>query len=393
MDPQNEQEGQPSAVDRANNLLGKGASAYRRYKRTKNAIAAARTAFSAARAGLAAAQGAVTAASNPIGVVVLIIVIMSLTLLIVLLGGGGGTTKVDIPSDAEKCEDNNGVCRSITDNCNPDEREDSSFTCSSENKCCIKPLSCAEVNGTCSATGCQSDERQNENANCQSGSEICCVQKGQDNFPRCEFLDTDPARCLSQDFNAIVKGATSSNQIREIYLLFWRNGQSERWRSLIVNNTTYIVTLSNASGVSFGFKDGIILKQFFTRPQISQRHLFSHETGHSIYWRNTQLGNRFDVSGLANQDGDGCYDFQSACGRAGSFVQSYALRYSCQGICYDISHHRESFAEAIGNYQLGSGRSVNYTGFLCARTISDVRNNCINTYNWVKENIFGGYEF
>jgi len=213
------------------------------------------------------------------------------------------------------------------------------------------------------------------------------------NFPICDFLDSDPERCLKRDFNAVVSGATSKSQVKEIYLHFWRLGQSGKWKNMMVNNTPYKVILSNAEGVSLGYPDYIILKRFFIRPLTSQRHLFAHETGHSIYWRNQQEANRFDLGRFVRQDGNGCYDFQSACGKSGNFVQSYALRYFCDGCRDNISHFRESFAEAIGNYQLGSGRSINYTGFLCARTINNVRTDCSNTYDWVKENIFGGYEF
>lgn len=389
MNPEN-QEKHGSATDRANDLINKARSVKKARQRLRIAWQTARIAYSATTSVL----------SGPVGIVVLTLVIVSLSTFLLVLGGGpisAGTP--EDPGGDETCADIGGACKA---GCAADEDENSASCQTTGDKCCVRQQTCADIGGACrtTATGCQSDERANDSATCQQASDTCCTQKGQNNFPKCSNLDTNPQKCLLDDFNAVVRNYTSQNQIKTIYLLFWKNGQSALWRNLIKNKTTYEVRLTYGQRFSHGSTNYILLNDFFTRSDDAQRYLFTHETGHSIRWRNSQLFKRFDINRLANQDGTACYQYNSGRLGSGDFMKSYVLRYYCKGVNYSgISHDSESFAEAIANYLRGSSSSWNVSSSTisgskyCAIRIGSISNNCRNTYQWIKNNVFDGYEF
>lgn len=105
----------------------------------------------------------------------------------------------------------------------------------------------------------------------------------------------------------------------------------------------------------------------------------THETGHLLQKRDGSLEARFPLDRLRRAD-SGCY----APGSGSYWLKTYSLRGG------NISPIRESMAEGIllyvynQKYNVISGRLVSILNF---------KRECPVTYNWVRENVFGGYEY
>ena len=102
-----------------------------------------------------------------------------------------------------------------------------------------------------------------------------------------------------------------------------------------------------------------------------------HETGHIIATRKGSLYRSFPHRQLVNQDGRDCY---------GNRVNNYVIR--TYGI-FPRDAKSESFAEAIALYVYNK---KTYT-VLASLPLDNFKVRCRNTYNWMRDNVFGGYEF
>lgn len=98
----------------------------------------------------------------------------------------------------------------------------------------------------------------------------------------------------------------------------------------------------------------------------NQKYLASHEAGHVVENRNARLYQSFPHSDLVQQD-PGCY---SSLG----FLKSYFYAESGAG----TNPFEESFAEAIALYLMPNER----------KPLTNFQNQCPNTYNWIRDNIF-----
>lgn len=208
-----------------------------------------------------------------------------------------------------------------------------------------------------------------------------------------------PAQCLKQVYNVVVNNESNKSHLITIYTIF-ASTNSETYRSLLTRggSVLYIdVPYCTSNCISVTSTNNIKLNGFFSLglSYNSQRYLLIHESGHVITGRNSQLSNSFSNTLLANQDGTSCYQYSSTnCTgslRAGYFVKSYSLRYYCDGTCWTgITAHNEAFAEATANYLFASR---NTGGWRCSISISDVKSQCRNTNEWIKNYVYGGVTF
>lgn len=217
------------------------------------------------------------------------------------------------------------------------------------------------------------------------------------NFPKCNELNSAPVKCLKDDFNVVVSGYsgyTPSQQDRiDVYNVLWANSQATNWRRLLMRGGELTIRYGNSGGSFASSASLVTCGRCASLTAVSKRYLLTHELGHIIGLRNLQLYRSFDANTMAGRD-PGCYEY-NACGlRRGSFLKSYVLRYFCPSYansCVSILHNNESFAEATANYLRKA--SVNRTGGWCAKTISDFKNQCNDTYSWMFKNVYNGYEF
>ncbi|MBI3985273.1 MAG: hypothetical protein HY344_05065 [Candidatus Levybacteria bacterium] len=106
----------------------------------------------------------------------------------------------------------------------------------------------------------------------------------------------------------------------------------------------------------------------------------THETGHWLQKRDGSLEARFPDLSRLNRLDSGCYEP----GSGSYWLKTYSLRGG------NISPIRESMAEAISlyvyneKYNIINGRLVSIVNF---------KIKCPNTYKWVRDNIFRGYEY
>ena len=193
----------------------------------------------------------------------------------------------------------------------------------------------------------------------------------------------DYATCLKQDFNISVLGGTS-NDIMRIFQAFAFAGQSKQYVSLLTaNGPLRIFILGYDPKVCSGLTIGIlgIIKisngACFTMPIDSFRHLIIHESGHVIVGRNPRLYQSFPWTQYQTTDSS-CYDH--------GYLKSYALR--CGSSC-GIRPKAESFAESVSD----SLTEYDNSKFGSAQPIPDFPADCPATYNWFKDNVFGGFTF
>lgn len=143
----------------------------------------------------------------------------------------------------------------------------------------------------------------------------------------------------------------------------------------IVNVRCYIVsTYQGNMGVVEEDGDNI---HYLNCPLItpSSFYIFLHEMGHIIHRRNGRLLQLFDNNQLARLD-PGCYDVRNG----GYVLKSYALT--------PTYPKNESFGEAIALYYYNSSSST----YLYAQPIANFKQNCSNTYRWMRNNVYQ-YEF
>lgn len=212
----------------------------------------------------------------------------------------------------------------------------------------------------------------------------------------CLTLSTNPTDCLKQDFNVEVKGiegySPTDDFKRVIYRILWETSRSSTYRENIMRGgktlEIYIQRCETTECISSVKGDITLnLRPSSFRYSASLKRLLIHETGHVIRRRAAQVYGRFDVDEAVRRDGTDCYER--------SFVKSYGLRNysdSCNGSRdkWSVTPESESFAEAIGNYQFSGGIGG---GYLCSQRITNFKTSCSYTYGFMRDNIFGGYEF
>lgn len=125
-----------------------------------------------------------------------------------------------------------------------------------------------------------------------------------------------------------------------------------------------------------------------------------HETGHIIRTRNPELNTTFPIHELAQKDSS-CYTDVSSATNArpqdkGPYINTYANKINGVGGGY----FSETLAELIGMSSF-AGPGIKYDKGLpctssnypnCSQTIENYPTTCPNTYNWIKENIYGGVD-
>ncbi len=125
-----------------------------------------------------------------------------------------------------------------------------------------------------------------------------------------------------------------------------------------------------------------------------------HESAHIIQRRNQSFFKSFNVEQLAQKDGktnnaDDCYDT----GVDGPYIQTYRYRApagGCQPGKLDCGggSKAESFGEAVGmNVVCGPNKKCEKATDLAAQPITNYPQKCSNTYDWVRDNVFGGIDF
>lgn len=204
----------------------------------------------------------------------------------------------------------------------------------------------------------------------------------------CTTITSDPAGCLIRDFNVSVIGwdgySPNDDFRRVVYRILWETSRSAGYRENIMKsgNTLKIYVKQCVDGCISKVDGGSIylnIRRFVYSAGLKK--LLVHESGHVLRRRAAQVYSRFDLEEAIRQDPD-CYD--------GKFLKSYSLRPSCNGKSYSVSGKSESFAEAISNYPF-SGTVGG--GFACSQRITNFKTSCDYTYKFMKDNIFGGYEF
>ncbi len=194
----------------------------------------------------------------------------------------------------------------------------------------------------------------------------------------------DYATCLKQNFNISVFGGNAAD-LAKIFQAFAFAGQSPQYLSLLTANGQSLKIIIGfndpraCNGVTVGFAGIITLTDgaCFNIPQNSFRYLIIHESGHVIDARNPRLYQSFPWSQLQATDSS-CY--------SSGYLKSYPLR--CGSSC-GIRPKDESFAESVANMLMPT--SSNKTGFLSSQTINNFQTDCPATYNWFKDNVFGGF--
>jgi hypothetical protein len=196
----------------------------------------------------------------------------------------------------------------------------------------------------------------------------------------------DYATCLKQELNIVVLGGNNDN-LAKIFQAFAFAGQSKQYLSLLTaggQSLRIIIVGSDpkvCSGFTLGFAGIIKLSDgaCFNIAPNSFRYLMIHESGHVLNARNPRLFQSFPWTALQTQAPD------SSCYESG-YLKSYALR--CGSSC-GIRPKDESFAEAIADSLVKSSDAK----YQDAKLISDYPNECPATYNWFKENVFGGITY
>lgn len=132
-----------------------------------------------------------------------------------------------------------------------------------------------------------------------------------------------------------------------------------------------------------------------------------HELGHALQERRPSLFSSFPIDRLAQQDGDDCYDngLGVSYPDGDPYIQTYRYRGSrnlsdsvCRNaygdVCDGGGGKSESFGEALGlNVVCGPGETCQKSNVGAAKAIVNYRTACSNTFNWVRENIYGGIDF
>nr|MBI5455740.1 hypothetical protein [Candidatus Levybacteria bacterium] len=400
---------QKSSVDRVNDLINKGQSARKNYKRGRAAgqagKMAGRMAVQAGRQVVVAAGEAIVSTAPVWGIPALILLII-IIVVIIIFGGGQNTTGVV-----------EGDCGGIST---------SSLDATPANPTTLTAVNCKNVQPPLTYKWTSSDTAGNLSnptgettiytpssatikdvtivlTICNATNALECstdsVIINGTTLSNCTLDYTQyPAECLKQVFNVVVKNESNKSRLITIYKIF-ASTNSDTYKNLLRKggNVLYIdVPYCTSDCISVTSANNIKLSGFFSSglSYNSQRYLLIHESGHVITGRNRQLSDSFDNNRYANMDGTACYQYNSTyCTksfRGGNFVRSYSLRYYCDRTCWtDISAQHEAFAEAIANYAVGTRN----TYYRCSIPILDVKSQCPNTNAWIKNNIYGGVVF
>jgi hypothetical protein len=202
----------------------------------------------------------------------------------------------------------------------------------------------------------------------------------------------DYKTCLSDDFNILVSGVLPSNGLQIIFGIIANAASSPTYKDLLTcGGRTISIVITDNSGASLSY--GVItLNGFFASGKSlgGQTQLLIHELGHQIYNHNCgRIQQKYTYSTLVAADPT-CYD--------SGYLITYALRSpyrACDqaNTVDDINGQGESFAESLGDY-VAYKSYAGYSGFLCSVSLKNTFNStCANTYNWTKDNVFGGIEF
>lgn len=214
-------------------------------------------------------------------------------------------------------------------------------------------------------------------------------------IPMCNSLATNPTGCLKNDFNVVTLGigeyVPTDDFKRVIYRILWETSRSSAYRENLMSGGTleiYIKKCDTSTCISHVSGDITLnIRSNYLVYSAGLKRLLVHESGHVLRRRASQAYNRFDINVAVSQDGPDCYER--------SFVKSYSLRNysdSCNGSKdkWNVNPKSESFATAIGNYQFSGSIGG---GFMCSKRITNFKTDCSYTYEFMKNNIFGGYEF
>ncbi len=254
-------------------------------------------------------------------------------------------------------------------------------------------------NGYCTtATSCSSPDSPGQGTCPITPSMICCKRENNKPgpAPSCNEID----QRLRQDYNLRTKeGAPPSSvwgpTITESVDCAAKQGLWKIYSILIKSwkfknkllGTSATIQFFRDSGTSggYGYTGWAYLMQLHNGAARIKSNLeiagawITHETGHLLQKRDGSLEARFPLDRLRRID-SGCY----APGSGKYWLKTYSLRGG------NISPIRESMAEGIllyvynRKYNVVDGRLISILNF---------KRECPATYNWVRENVFGGYEY
>ena len=204
----------------------------------------------------------------------------------------------------------------------------------------------------------------------------------------------DYKTCLSDNFNISISGDLPSNGPQIIFGIIANAASSPTYKDLLTcggRTISIVVTNSNGASLSYGV---ITLNGFFSSGYSlgGQTQLLIHELGHQIYNHNCgRIQQKYDHPALVAED-PVCYE--------SGYLISYAYRtpYSQYASCDKTNPGRingvgESFAETLGDY-VAYKSYAGYSGFLCSVSLKNTyKSTCPKTYDWAKNNVFGGVEF
>lgn len=164
-------------------------------------------------------------------------------------------------------------------------------------------------------------------------------------------------------------GATEE-EIKEIQNILSLGLSSSLYKNLLTSAGSIIIEIDNTRSCQalVDTPERITLFGFSTCDLIFRRYVVLHETGHIIAQRNVRAWQSFRHNDFKESDSF-CYDGLG-------YLKTYPRSFTRGG----GGAHSESFAEAIALY----------LAYKNMPPLTDFPNQCLETYNWVRENIFQG---
>lgn len=160
-----------------------------------------------------------------------------------------------------------------------------------------------------------------------------------------------------------IKGA-SSEETAEINGILSSSLSSQTYSSLLASAGPIEITIESGGCSGLVDRGTVTLYNFSSCGDNFKRYLVLHEMGHIIHARNGRLAQTFNHNEYIRLD-PSCYD-----------SEGYLLTYpKPEG---KANAFNESFAEAIALFQIYNERPP----------LNSFPNQCPNTYNWVRDNIF-----
>jgi len=255
-------------------------------------------------------------------------------------------------------------------------------------------------NGYCTtATSCSSPDSPGQGTCPVTPSMICCKRENNKPgpAPSCNEID----QRLRQDYSLRTKegappssvwGPSTTENIdcptkQGLWKIYSILIKSWKFKNKLLSTNTTIQFFRDFSDLNrgYGYTGWSYLMQLHNGSIRIKSNLeiagawITHETGHLLQKRDGSLEARFPLDRLRRID-SGCY----APGSGTYWLKTYSLRGG------DISSIRESMAEGIllyvysRKYNVVDGRLISILNF---------KRECPATYNWVRENVFGGYEY